>query len=314
MPNFTFLKAVVSLSVFFLLSAGSVWAGGALHYANGTSDLGGGVLPPPGVYLENHTVLVNKNRLKDGSGDTVPVDFNADVFADAVRILYVTPYKFLGADYTVQGVVPFYHADVQISDFNVDTTTTDIGDIVFSPMLLAWHLSPELHMASAVDITAPTGTYDPHDPATQIMSKNHWTITPVFAISYLPNHWDFSAKFMYDFHTTNEEWFDPSTGQQADLDAGQEFHVDWAIGYAPAVTNRDLTIGIAGYNHWQTTDDEIEGSKVIDGKTEIHGIGPIVKYWPNHGDYSWTVKYFKEYGAKSVAAGDQVQLKLQYHF
>ncbi|MCM2357866.1 MAG: transporter [Geobacteraceae bacterium] len=294
-------------AVFSMLIAAQSWAGGGQHYPNGVEDFMVGALPPPGTYLVNYMLLVQKNSLRDNSGNALSADFNAGVFAEVPRLIYVTPFTLLGANWAVQAFLPTYSADVTatstaIAPLNFDANDKGVGDIIFSPLILGWHFGPELHAVFALDMWAPTGNYDNANPATQILSKNHWTFEPVLAVSYLKEGFDISAKLMYDFNTRNS---DTST------DPGQEFHIDWALGYS---LKNGLTGGLAGYNYWQITDDEVSGVKQQDQKSEVGGVGVAIKYWPKQGPFSMVLKQYWEYGAKNIATGPQTQFKIIYAF
>jgi hypothetical protein len=301
------LSTLCLAAVFSMLTFVQSWAGGGQHYPNGVEDFMVGALPPPGTYLVNYMLLVQKNSLRDNSGNGLPADFNASVFAEVPRLIYVTPFTLLGANWAVQAFLPTYSSDVTakstaIPPLNFDANDKGVGDIIFSPLILGWHFGPELHTVFALDMWAPTGNYDKTNPATQILSKNHWTFEPVLAVSYLKEGFDISAKLMYDFNTRNSD-----TG----TDPGQEFHIDWALGYS---MKNGLTGGLVGYNYWQTTDDEVNGVKQQDQKSEVGGIGVGIKYWPKQGPFSMALKQYWEYGAKNIATGPQTQFKIIYAF
>jgi hypothetical protein len=223
------------------------------------------------------------------------------------RLIYVSPYKLFGANLAAHVFLPFYSADVTatstaIPPLNFDANDKGNGDIIFSPLILGWHFSPELHAVFALDVWAPTGNYDKNNPATQILSKNHWTVEPVLAVSYLKEGFDISAKLMYDFNTKNDD---------TNTDPGQEFHMDWALGYG---LKNGLSGGLVGYNYWQITDDEVNGVAQKDQKSEVGGIGVGIKYWPKMGPFSMTLKQYWEYGPKNIATGPQTQFKIIYAF
>lgn len=294
------------------LPLGSVClAGGGQHYPNGTTDFVMGALPPAGTYLENHTLYVNKDSLLDNSGEKLPVDLSVEAVADAVRLIHVTPYTLFGASWAMHTIIPFYSTDFELKagPVSIDSDDANLGDICFSPLVLGWHHSPNFHQIFALDIYAPNGHYENDDPSTQIFSRNHWTIEPVLATTYLYKGFDFSAKLMYDFHTKNNDYL--NHGDEVELQPGQEFHFDWAVGYAPKSGWR---LGLVGYNHWQTTDDEIDGEKVDDDRTRLAAIGLGIKYWPEHGPFSLTFKHYWEYGGKNVAEGQVTHMKIQYAF
>ncbi len=319
MKVFLFYRAfrILRIVAFFsILSVAQGWAGGGQHYPNGAEDFVVGALPPPGTYLVNYLIFAQKDRLKDNSGDNAPVEFSADVLVEVPRFIYVSPYTLLGASWATHVFIPYYSADLEIGTSStnsksiVDSDEAGIGDIIFSPLILGWHFSPNFHVVAALDIWAPTGDYDKDRPATQILSRNHWTIEPVLAVTYLWKGFDFSGKFMYDFNTTNDEFVN-AAGNEVDLDPGQEFHFDWALGYA---AQSGLRGGLVGYNYWQTTDDEVDGVEVKDERSRVGGIGVGLKYWPNQGRFSMTLKQYWEYGARNIATGPQTQFKIAYKF
>ena len=319
MTNFSLVRILFILcATFFSLTLlpPQSWAGGGQHYPNGVEDFVVGALPPPGVYLVNYLIFAQKNHFKDNSGENVPGKFSADLLAEVPRFIYVSPYTLLGANWGAHIFLPFYNADLEVGTSSatphdlVDSESQGIGDIIFSPMILGWHFGANFHIITALDIWAPTGDYDINRPASQILSKNHWTFEPVLALTYLWKGFDFSGKFMYDFNTTNDDYRLP-TGEVVDLEPGQEFHFDWAIGYA---AENGLRGGLVGYNYWQTTDDEIGGDKVRDNRSRVGGIGVGLKYWPKHGSFSMTLKHYWEYGARNIATGPQTQFKISYRF
>lgn len=325
--SFTRVMRTICISaVLSLLIASTGWAGGLPgsggHYPNGAEDFMVGALPPPGTYLVNYLVYVKKDSLKDNSGNSLPANFDVKALIEVPRLIYVSPYSLFGANLAAHVFFPFYSADVTakssaIPPLNFDKSDKGMGDIIFSPLVLGWHFGPELHAVAALDIWAPTGSYDKANPATQLLSKNHWTFEPVLAVSYLKEGFDASVKLMYDFNTENNDYLHPALGV-GKLSPGQEFHLDWALGYS---MKNGLTGGLVGYNFWQTTDDEFNGSKAMaknaDGsssKSQIGGIGVGLKYWPKQGPFSATLKQYWEYNAKNTASGSQTMFKIIYAF
>ena len=149
------LSTLCLTAVFSMLTAAQIWAGGGQHYPNGVEDFMVGALPPPGTYLVNYMLLVQKNSLRDNSGNSLPVDVNASVFAEVPRLIYVSPYKLFGASLAAHVFLPFYSADVTVSAGGnrvVDDNDKGLGDIIFSPLIMGWHFSPELHAVFALNV------------------------------------------------------------------------------------------------------------------------------------------------------------------
>ncbi len=300
-----FIRTICITGLLALLLASQSWAGGGQHYPNGAEDFMVGALPPPGMYLVNYMLYVKKDSLKDNSGNSVPVGFDAKVLAEVPRLIYVSPYTLLGANLAAHVFVPLYSADVTVTAGGkkvVDDSKNGMGDIIFSPLVMGWHFGPELHAVFALDMWAPTGNYDKNDAASSILSKNHWTFEPVLAVSYLKDGFDVSAKLMYDFNTENSD---------TKTKPGQEFHVDWALGYS---MSNGFTGGVVGYNYMQVTDDKVNGTTVADNRSQVGGIGVGLKYWPKQGPFSATLKQYWEYNAKNMPTGPQTVFKIIYAF
>ncbi|HIJ86079.1 MAG TPA: hypothetical protein HPP97_00180 [Desulfuromonadales bacterium] len=306
------ISALLSLLIASTGLAGGLPGSGG-HYPNGAEDFMVGALPPPGTYLVNYMLLVQKDSLKNNSGSTA-ADINFSVFAEVPRLIYVSPYSLFGASLAAQVFIPYYSADLTAPALgNLNVNDKGMGDIIFSPLVLGWHFSPELHAVAALDIWAPTGNYDKTNLATQVLSKNHWTFEPVLAVSYLKDGFDASIKLMYDFNTENDDYLMPGPpgSPTVKLSPGQEFHMDWALGYS---AKNGLTGGLVGYNYWQTTDNEVNGSNASDGKSQVGGIGVGLKYWPKQGPFSVTLKQYWEYNAKNMPTGPQSVFKIIYAF
>lgn len=315
----TLTALVVALALGSPAMAGLPGAG--QHYPNGSSDIMGGVLPPPGFYWINYLAYIGKDKLLDKNGDTAVLppgksDLEVGVFVEVPRFVYMSPIKILGATWGGQIFFPLYKADAKLKGGAAtiyDDDSAGLGDIIFSPLVLAWHLSPNLHMGAAVDIWAPTGNYDNKKLSGQILSKNSWTFEPVFAVSYwMPGGIDLSAKFMYDFNTTNDDYIPPGAPGAMDMKAGQEFHVDYAVSYA--LGKEDFRLGLSGYYFQQITEDQLDGKDQADTKSRVASIGPTFKWWPNMGKLSVTGKYLKEFGGRNVPQGQSLWINSTFAF
>lgn len=282
------------------------------HYPNGSEDFLAGALPPPGIYLKTYLAMVEKDRLMTG-GDKMDADFQAIARIVVPRLLWVTPYKLLGASVATHLFVPFYNADVRSDALLMDDTDRGLGDIIFSPLALGWHFSPNFHVVLAEDIYVPTGRYSADDKATQILSKNHWTFETVAAVTYLAGPVDLSAKLMYDFNTKNDDYDPDGVGPapKDELKPGQEFHADWAVGYMGV---KDWTLGAAGYYYQQVTHDEFMGDEVEGSRGRVCAAGPAFKFWPGMGKFSATFKHQWEFGARNLPEGQTSWLNLLWSF
>jgi hypothetical protein len=67
-------------------------------------------LPPPGFYLRDYNLFYGAGQLNDSSGDKMDMDFEAFVYANAIRPVWITDLKIPGRQLRARCAGP---ADVQ---------------------------------------------------------------------------------------------------------------------------------------------------------------------------------------------------------
>ena len=77
------------------LCAASVHAQQKGQYMPGQQGLNAGVLPDPGISYANMTINYSADTLKNGSGNTVPLNGSYDIWAVENIFFYVPKIKFL---------------------------------------------------------------------------------------------------------------------------------------------------------------------------------------------------------------------------
>ncbi len=272
--------------------------GGGGAYPNGAEDFMTGALPPAGTYFLDYASCYSAKTFKDHGGARLIPKFDLDVAVNAFRLVHVTSYKLLGADWGMHAFLPLAHMDVDSTRGRDDRS--GMGDIIVDPFILGWH-SRNFHVTTGLDFYIPLGNYD-KDRLTNT-GRNYWTVEPVIALTYLEdNGFELSGKFMYDFN-----WKNPDTEYRS----GQEFHFDYTLGYH---VDRNLAVGAGGYYYFQTTDDELNGNRVgTDGfKGRVMAIGPQAAY--NYRNMSFTVKWQRELEAKNRPQGTVFWGKFMYAF
>jgi hypothetical protein len=320
-----FKMAALGLAAASLLSMGQdVQAGGGGSYPNGAESFLSGMVPPPGFYYLNYAYYYSADSLKDNNGDDIGAFDKITAVANVSRFLWMSESTLFGGNYGQHLFVPYL--DVSL-DFKVpvgpgNTMSYDDGSVpylIYSPMVLAYHLMEDkLHVAvSAVDLYIPTGQEDGNMAAT---GHNFWTFEPVVAITYLPNNWEFSAKFMYDFNTTQDNYA-TVYGVKVDRTPGQEFHFDYSCSYA---LQPSLRVGLNGYYYVQTTDDNFKGigafpvglQNLLRADEGMHStvlaVGPGV--WYNHQNMYFVLRTQIETMAKNKTEGQNVWFNFTYAF
>lgn len=299
-------KIIAVLFLGILFFAVPMFAGeGGDQYPNGAESWGAGALPPPGTYAVLDYFQVYSGNLKNGSGDTVSVGGrNASVFAvaDAIRPVYMSKLKLFGGDMGWYVIVPTVYQRVTLGYQN---DKTGIGDITVQPFFLAWHFPKKnLHIASVVDFTLPTGYYNATDPRTSI-GTGYVGIEPAVAITYLSRSgWEASTKQHYHFCMKD---------QTTNYTSGQNYHFDYLVG------KHIGNWGVGGYGYFlkQVTDDKQNGSVVAAApgmydagrKGQVFAIGPNVTY-SNARGFQFMAGYSRETLVRNRFGGDKLTVKI----
>lgn len=292
------------------LAIGAVALGLAMHtwatesgggaYASGGEGTMTGALPPPGQYFLNYMMLYDADSFRNDTGHSELPEYNANVFAEVMRFVNVTPVTILGGNWAQHLIIPVVYLDATVNQsrpFDPTQTARDhkigLGDIDFDPFIIGWH-KPPFHWIVGFDTFMPTGEYDKDDMAN--ISRHYWTFEPVVAGTYLNEAGnELSAKVMYDFNTQN---------QHTEYLSGQEFHTD----FAALQHFGDFAGGIGGYWYQQTTPDRnpVLGTPTY-GRGRVVALGPQVSYEYHH--MSLVLSCDHEFDVENRPRGDVAWLK-----
>lgn len=271
--------------------------GGGASYPLGAENYMSGAMPPPGFYGQLFVNHYNADNLRGNDGNKLPIDFKLRATAIVPRLIWVSDYRLLGGNLALHAILPL--VDLKVDVNGQSQRNRGLGDAIFGPAL-GFHHSEKLHSTLALDFIAPTGRYDKDDLANP--GRNYWVIEPVYAISYVdPDGLNMDAKFMYDFNRRN-----PAT----DYRSGQEFHVDYAVGWG---LGNGWVAGVGGYFYHQTTDDRLDGERVEGNKGRSFAVGPSVKY-SNKDGWFITAKWSRETQVRNRPQGDAYWLKVTVPF
>jgi len=297
---------IVSSLLFFPVMG---FGGGGNQYPLGSEAFFVGAVPPPGFYIKDYVYYYGATKLMDNDGNEMKVEKQGvelkdlDVWANTLRLIYVSPIQFLGGFLGTHLFIPLVNVDESIrvatpgGPLGISQDKTAIGNLIYNPVFWSYH-SPNglFHCVTGLDIYIPVGPYDNDDLVN--IGTNFWTFEIPFAWTWFfaPN-WQVGAKLMYDFNTKNDEYL-VAPGVEVDRLPGQEFKFDWGLSYAFSKKDAPVQIwgGINGYAYWQTTDDEIDGDKVKDNKGQVFAAGPgILATYKNwvfdlHGAWEFEAK------------------------
>jgi hypothetical protein len=267
--------------------------GGGTIYPVGVNGFSCCAVPPPGTYLMLDAEHYRADEVKDNSGNTVPIPgFKVRANAVAPRFIWVTPQEVFGGSLAFHAIVPVVNLDVSVPGRS--QSKTGVGDMVFGPVI-GWHHSPQLHTAAAIDLFAPTGSYDKNTIAN--IGRNHWATHFVGGISYIqPTGFNADAKLMYAINARNKD---------TNYRDGDELIVDYAAGWA---LGNGWTLGVGGYAYRQLSNDNRGGVPVLDNKGRSFALGPSIRFDSGKG-WFLTVKAYSESSVRNRAAGDAIWLR-----
>lgn len=267
--------------------------GGGSSYPMGADSYLSGAVPPPGFYTVLFAERYSADTLRDNNGNKVPVNFKVTANVVAPRFIWVTDKKVLGGDLLHAAIIPLVNLDVNIN--GAGQSKSGLGDILFTVFGLAYHHSPNLHSVAALDIIIPSGSYNRSDMTN--IGRNYWAIQPLYTVSYVnPQGWNADAKIMMDFNRKNKD---------TNYRSGQEFHVDYAVGYG---FGNNWVAGVGGYLYRQTSDDKLNGVTVANNRGRAFAIGPSIKY-DNGKGFFLTAKYQVETEVRNRADGKAFWVK-----
>lgn len=268
---------------------------GADSAALGAEGNMAGALPPTGLYFLTYYQDYTADKMMNDHGENSIPDFNLDVNALVLRMVWMTDKTFLGGQFGFYGIQPMI--SMRLNAAGISDDDKGLADTSLAP-LLAWHKGNH-HFGVALENVLPTGDYDKNRVAN--IGKNYYTGRPMFAYTYLNPYIDLSTKFSYSINSENDD---------TNYRSGDYAAVDYNIGYHISPT---LTVGLQGYALKQTTDDKINSVKVEDNKAQVIAYGPAVAYHPSK---QWFLegKYLFEDQVKNRAKGRNFGLKFVWSF
>jgi hypothetical protein len=273
------------------------------HYPIGAEGLKGAELPPPGFYVRDYNYFYYADRI---DGMPAPVEnVNLSVFVNAVKLIYLTDYKILGANWGVDTIVPFMYKNFTgalgtAGQFN-------LGDIYACPLLLSWHIQ-QFDFCFAYGVWMPSGNYEPGTPTAPLRGldspgSGYYSHMVTFGGVWYPDEkktWALSLLNRYEVSTEQD---------QTQITPGNVYSLEWGLSKTVA---KGVDVGLAGYYQQQVTQDS--GPRAASAFSHVVGIGPEVSVmWEKLGLIS-SLRYEYEVDAKDRPQGQAVVLTLTKRF
>lgn len=232
------------------------------HYPIGVEGVKGGTLPPPGFYLRDYNYFYGATQVNDANGDKAPVDFSAFGYANAIRPVWITDLKILGASYGMDVLVPIMYQEVKVNGVRRDAF--GLGDIFAEPVTLSWHWQ-KLDLGIGYGLWIPTGDHDPNEFDVGLGYYSHMATGGATYYFDTEKTWSLSALGRYEIHTKNSDY---------DLYPGDTLDLEWGLSKA---LNPSFELGVAGYWQQQMTDDTGKGAASSEEYSRV-GIGPEINW------------------------------------
>lgn len=267
------------------------------HYVPGVEGLKAATLPPPGFYLRNYNAFYTAGQVNLPNGDRAPVDFDAFVYANVIRGIWISDWQVLGGNFGMDALVPLQYTSLTVGGFK--DHCFGIGDVYFEPAVIGWH-GQRWDAALGYSFWAPTGD---SQPGTAKPGKGFWGhMITAGGTMYLDEQktWALSALNRYEIN--HEE-------KDTHITPGNQWTLEWGISKSVRPT---VDIGLAGYYQLQTTQDCGAGSS--SDRDEVVALGPEINaFWPKLKLFT-SLRYNYELLAQDRPQGHTIALTLTKMF
>jgi hypothetical protein len=320
------------LALGLALVTGTTHGGEIDHYTPGLVNIRDLIVPQPGFYTVLYNYFYWSDRLNDrdgneissvtinprgGPGVTLDVDIDLDVYVLAPAVLWVSPWKILGARYGAFITPSFASSSVGAALSTVtgrgtdaDTSTFAMGDLVVQPLWLGWTLT-HWDFAFGYAFYAPTGKYD---TSTRTLPGGT-TVTSTSPDNIGLGFWTHQLQGVVTWYP----WANKGTAvlaaltyeingdkQDFDLTPGQHLTLNWGLSqYLPLRKDQKLLleVGVAGYSSWQITDDSGSDASNPNVHDQVHAVGGQLGLTYVPWDAVLNTHYFGEFAAQDRFQG-----------
>lgn len=211
---------------------------------------------------------------------------------------------------TVGIPVQYTKINAYLNNFDYQDSSTKIGDAMFSPLMVNYHLNPIMHALFGVSIYAPTGSYDANRLSNA--GQNTWTFVPNLAFTtILPKmNAEITTNMAYEIYTKNDA---------TDYTNGDIFRLDvLGLKRFGELGGDGLGVGAVFGLIEQTTDDKGRLADRLNGfQGRALGAGPIITYdkmLSKTSGISASLRGVYEFDVKNRPKGEAYQFSLNYQY
>lgn len=288
------MKKIIFAAV-ALVAALSAQAGG--HYVPGVEGIQAASVPPPGTYYLGYLVDYNIEQLKaPGTSNDIPGHNTGTVVALANRVVWISPYKFLGADYGMETIVPVVGTSLTFNAPGISESQTGLGDVYLGPVVLGWH-GANWDAVAAAGLWLDNGTSStPAAPGKGYKS----TMLTGGATYYFDADKKISASALMRFETNSEK--------SGGFKPGNQVTLEWGI----AKVMGAVQVGVVGYDQVQVSNDSGPGAST--SNSSRHAIGAEVVLPILSAGVFLKAAAYKEYRAEAGTGPESVGNLLRFSF
>src|SRR5271169_5645301 len=284
------------------VAAGTAHAADVGHYAPGVMNIRDYVVPDPGFYAADYNYYYTTTRLNDaggnkissvtikpgpGPGVTLKVNVDVNTYANAPTLIWVTPWKILGAKYGAYIAPTFANSSLDASlstengrGANPSTSSFGVGDVFVMPVWLGWKLE-HWDLALGYGFYAPTGKYSTQTVTLPVVGPVKTTSPGNIGLGFWEQQLQGTVMW---YPSTNMGTAVMATltyetsGKKQDfaVTPGDDLTLNWGISqFLPLKKDESLLleVGPAGYDTWQITDATGSGVNNPGVRYQVHGVG-----------------------------------------
>jgi hypothetical protein len=297
--------AVCALALPSMLNAQSYEFG--THYPAGVEGIKAGSLPPPGFYLRDYNYFYYSDDFKDG-----PPDFKAFAYVQAPRLIWISDFKVLGANYGADILIPFAFTSMSYTGLKpsncgceppvtqkISDSHFGLGDIQVEPITLSWHI-PQADFAIGYAFWAPTGDFDLNRRIPYVNpGKGFWSHMFTAGGTY---YFDKDKTWAVSLLNRYEIQMDQS---DLDITPGDTDTLEWGISKS---LTKNIELGLVGFYQQQTTHDQGYGADpALDYSVAL---GPEVSLFCSKLGLFTSLRYLREVAVNDRPEGNVVTLTL----
>jgi hypothetical protein len=310
------------------------------HFNPGVANIRDYAVPEPGLYLAVYNYDYQTSDLTDNNGNKVSqvilgppngpnfpvnVKVDANIYALSPLILWITPWKFLGAQYGAYIGPAFSNSNVGAAlstldgqGINPNTSQFAAADLFVQPLWLGWNRK-HFDVAAGYGFYAPVGKFNYQTKDFSIIGERTFTAADNTGLGY----WTHQLQGNVTWYPNPNRGLAVSNTLTGEINGKQEGtgvtsgdYLTWNWGaskYIPVekpVPRHLVEAGLTGYSEWQITDTTGPNVSNPGYHHQVHGIGGQIGVIFVAQSLELNFRYLHEYYSENRLQGNSYGLNL----